>query len=408
VLDRRAHHVMRRIIAAALLLALIPFGAVGAKTHIDDKIRQQQAKLHAAHLKLNEKRAHLHAAKVKAGSIAEQLDETNHNIAQVNGRIGTINAQMHSTQRKLDWTRVQLAAAQKTVARHNDALKRRLVDAYEHGDLGYIDVLLESRSFTDFVERWNDIRYVIKANEVTIRQRKALEANVHGIEMSLVGTQAVLNGQQSQASQEQNALGALADERKSLLQAAAQEKNQAQTEVQQYEEMTAEEEAALEALIREKQEEEERRREAERRAHQLAGEPVAPIKGAPGSVSWPVTGTITSPFGMRNHPTLGGFRLHAGIDIGANEGTTIGAAASGRVIIAQWAGNCGNMVTIFHGGGMSTNYCHMSHIFVGVGQDVTRGQAIGAVGHTGDANGPHLHFEVRINSKPVDPLGYLR
>ncbi|HMC48284.1 MAG TPA: hypothetical protein VKJ77_23400, partial [Caballeronia sp.] len=180
--------------------------------------------MHAAHLKLIEKRAHLHDAKVKAGTIADQLDQTNHNIAQVHGRISVISAQMHTTQRKLDWTRVQLAAAQKTVARHNDALKRRLVEAYEHGDLGYIDVLLESRSFTDFVERWNDIRYVIKANQATIRQRKALEANVHGIELSLVGTQAVLGSQQSQASQEQNALGALADERKSLLQAAAQEK----------------------------------------------------------------------------------------------------------------------------------------------------------------------------------------
>jgi len=399
---------IRRIIAAVLLVVLLPFGTVQAKNKLDDKIRQQQEKLHAAHLKLMEKRAHLHDAKVKAGSLQDQLDQTNHNIAQVTGRIGTIASQMHSTQRKLDWTRVQLSAAQKTVARHNDALRRRLVDAYEHGDLGYIDVLMESRSFTDFVERWNDIRYVIKANEATIRERRGLESHVAGIELSLVGTQAVLNGQQTQAAQEQNALGALASERQSLVAAAAQEKNEAQTEVTQYEEMTAQEEADLEQLIREKQEEEERRREAERRAHQLAGEPVAPIKGAPGSVSWPVSGPITSPFGMRNHPTLGGFRLHAGIDIAASEGTTIGAAASGRVIVAQYAGNCGNMISIDHGGGMATVYCHLSQIFVGVGQDVSRGQAIGAVGHTGDATGPHLHFGILIKGHPVDPLGYLR
>jgi murein DD-endopeptidase MepM/ murein hydrolase activator NlpD len=111
---------------------------------------------------------------------------------------------------------------------------------------------------------------------------------------------------------------------------------------------------------------------------------------------------------MRNHPSLGGFRLHAGIDIGASEGTTIGAAASGRVIIAEYAGNCGNMISIDHGGGMATIYCHLSQIFIGVGQDVSRGQAIGAVGHTGDATGPHLHFGVYIKGRPVDPLGYLR
>jgi len=177
--------------------------------------------------------------------------------------------------------------------------------------------------------------------------------------------------------------------------------------VVQYEEMSAAEEAALEELIRQKQAEEEARREAERRARQLAGEPVAPLTGAPDTIMWPVSGPISSGFGMRNHPVFGRFIMHAGIDIAAAAGTTIAAAANGRIILAQYAGNCGNMITIDHGGGMATNYCHLSQIFVGVGQDVVRGQAIGAVGMTGDATGPHLHFEVRINGRPVDPLGYL-
>ncbi|GAC1402633.1 MAG: peptidoglycan DD-metalloendopeptidase family protein [Candidatus Velthaea sp.] len=398
----------RTLAFAALLTLSVSLAQADAKSHIDDKIRSQEAKIQAVQQKLHEKRAKLGEARAKVGTLAEQLQQTNANIGNVRGRIGDLDAQMRSTQRKLAWTRVQLDAARKTLGRHNDALKRRLIDAYEHGDLGYIDVLLESRSFGDFVERWNDIRYIIKANQVTIRARRSVEVHVRGIEGSLVGTSAVLASQQAEAEQEHHALDALADQRKALLAAAAQEKNTVQSQVTQYEEMTAEEEAALEALIRQKQAEEEARKAAERRARQLAGEAVAPVTGAPGAVSWPVSGPITSPFGMRNHPTLGGFRLHAGIDIGASQGTTIGAAAAGRIIIAQYAGNCGNMITIDHGGGMATNYCHLSQIFVGVGQDVQRGQAIGAVGQTGDANGPHLHFEVRINGRPVDPLGYLR
>ncbi|MFN2461683.1 MAG: murein hydrolase activator EnvC [Candidatus Velthaea sp.] len=399
---------MRRVAALLVAALLTAPGPAAANSRIDEKIQHQQQMIHAAHQKLQAKRAQLHDAKIKVGTLQEQLDATNRNIAGVTGRIAVLRGQMRSTERKLAWTRIQLNAAQETLRRHNDALNRRLVDAYEHGDLGYLEVLLEARSFTDFVERWNDIRYIIRANEATIRQRRSVEAHVRGIERSLVGTEAMLQNQRSRADQEENALSALASQRRSLVVAAAHEKSEAQTEVAQYEEMTAEEEAALEQLIREKQAEEEARREAERRARQLAGEPVAPIAGAPGSVSWPVSGRITSPFGMRNHPTLGGFRLHAGIDIAASQGTTIGAAATGRIIIAQYAGNCGNMITVDHGGGMATNYCHLSQIFVGVGQDVQRGQAIGAVGMTGDANGPHLHFEVRIHGRPVDPLGYLR
>lgn len=400
---------MNRTAVAWLTLVVAAASGAGAnaESRVDAKIHQQQRKIHAAHERLVEERGQLHGAVAKVASIAEQLDQTNHSIAGVNAHLNELAARMTSTQHKLSWTRIQLDAARKTLQRHNEALRRRVVNAYEHNDLGYIDVLLEARSFADFIERWNDIRFIIRSNEATIRERRSAEANVAGIEAALVGAQSQLAAQQAQANQEHSALAALAAERSNLLAVARDEENKAQTEVAQYEEMTAEEEAALESLIQEKQAEEEARREAERRARQLAGEPVPPVLGAPGSVMWPVSGPITSAFGMRNHPVFGRFIMHAGIDIAASQGTTIAAAATGRVILAQWAGNCGNMITIDHGGGMATNYCHLSQIFVGVGQDVERGQAIGAVGMTGDATGPHLHFEVRIDGKPVDPLGYL-
>lgn len=397
--------------SASVLVALLVIGTAapgGARNHVDTKIEQQQQKIRDVHARLREERGSLRGAQHKVGTIAQQLAQTNTNIAAVNGRLAELNARITSTGRKLAWTRLELVAARKTLQRHSDALKRRLVNAYEHNDLGYLDVLLESRSFADFIERWNDIGFIVKANETTIRERRAAEAHVAGVETSLVSTQAALAQQQGQADREHAALDALAGERRNLLSAAQADQNRAQSEVVQYEEITAAEEAALETLIRQKQAEEEARREAERRARQLAGEPVAPLGGAPGSVMWPVSGPISSGFGMRNHPVFGRFIMHAGIDIAAAQGTTIAAAAAGRIILAQSAGNCGNMITIDHGGGMATNYCHLSQIFVGVGQDVARGQAIGAVGMTGDATGPHLHFEVRIDGKPVDPLGYLR
>ena len=115
---------------------------------------------------------------------------------------------------------------------------------------------------------------------------------------------------------------------------------------------------------------------------------------------WPVNGPVVSPFGMRWG------RLHAGIDIGVGYGTPIHAAASGTVIFAGWMGGYGNFVIVDHGGGLSTGYAHQSSIAVG-GGSVSQGQVIGYVGCTGHCFGPHLHFEVRINGSPVDPLGYL-
>jgi murein DD-endopeptidase MepM/ murein hydrolase activator NlpD len=120
-----------------------------------------------------------------------------------------------------------------------------------------------------------------------------------------------------------------------------------------------------------------------------------------GRLMWPVQGPITSPFGMRWG------RMHEGIDIGASYGTPIHAAGSGTVIYSGWMSGYGNLVVIDHGRGLATAYGHQSAIAAGNGQSVAQGQTIGYVGCTGHCFGPHLHFEVRVNGQPVDPLGYL-
>jgi murein DD-endopeptidase MepM/ murein hydrolase activator NlpD len=99
--------------------------------------------------------------------------------------------------------------------------------------------------------------------------------------------------------------------------------------------------------------------------------------------------------------------MHEGIDIAVPTGTPVAAAASGTVITAGWLGGYGNLVVIDHGNGLATAYGHNSGLAVGVGQSVAQGQVIAYSGSTGHSTGPHVHFEVRVNGSPVDPLGYL-
>jgi murein DD-endopeptidase MepM/ murein hydrolase activator NlpD len=99
--------------------------------------------------------------------------------------------------------------------------------------------------------------------------------------------------------------------------------------------------------------------------------------------------------------------MHEGIDIGVGYGTPIHAAAAGVVVWAGWLGGYGNLVVVDHGNGLSTAYGHQEQVAVSYGQHVDQGQVIGYVGCTGHCFGPHVHFEVRINGSPVDPLGYL-
>jgi murein DD-endopeptidase MepM/ murein hydrolase activator NlpD len=118
----------------------------------------------------------------------------------------------------------------------------------------------------------------------------------------------------------------------------------------------------------------------------------------------PVAGRITSGFGMRYHPILHFMRMHTGIDFGAAWGSPIVAAADGQVVAAGWTGGYGEQVQVAHGGGIVSTYSHMSGIAASPGQMVRQGQVIGYVGSTGLSTGPHLHFEVRLNGQPVDPM----
>ncbi len=124
----------------------------------------------------------------------------------------------------------------------------------------------------------------------------------------------------------------------------------------------------------------------------------------PGYFIWPAEGPLTSGFGPRMHPIAGEVRQHNGIDIGAPYGAPVWAAASGRVLRAGTMGGYGLTVVIDHGDGLSTLYAHQSSLSVAEGDFVQQGAVIGKVGSSGYSTGPHLHFEVRVNGEPVDPL----
>jgi len=398
------------IVAAASVLVLPATTGTATGTSISSR----QAEIEATHKRLGQKRDLLHFQELRSQDLQHQLDETNSSITRVAATLDQLEGQVHWNERRLAWNRIQLTAAEVTLQRHNDALRRRLVDAYERGDLGYVNVLLSATSFSDFVERWDDIRYLIAANVRTVRARRAAEHAVSSARENLQSEQLALSDAVGRQQQAKYQLAGLATQRSQLVAVADEQRRSVASEVTQLEELSAQEEAALEEMIRERQRVEEERRAAEleerRRAAQLSGQelPPAVTNGAPGVFSWPVTGPITSPFGMRANPMGQGFEMHPGIDIGAPMGATVTAAAGGRVIWAKEYGGYGNAIIIDHGGQTSSVYGHLSQIFVAEGQDVERGQAIGAVGCTGRCTGPHLHFEVRVNGAAIDPISRLR
>lgn len=131
------------------------------------------------------------------------------------------------------------------------------------------------------------------------------------------------------------------------------------------------------------------------------------LPASTGPLCWPAGGRISSPFGMRVHPISGAYKMHSGIDIANGHGAPIYAAQDGVVIRSGYSSGYGNLIIVKHGGGVTTRYAHLSKRKVGNGSKVKKGQLIGYMGSTGAATGPHLHFEVRLNGTPKNPIRYL-
>jgi murein DD-endopeptidase MepM/ murein hydrolase activator NlpD len=293
------------------------------------------------------------------------------------------------------------------------ALKRlnnRLVSIYESGQPSTIEVLLGARSLQDMIDQIDYLSMIAKQDKQIVAQvaggrSRVRRARVRTVTMraSLAAETRVIAYRTAQQAAlrdhlltTRNLLSNTRDAKQHDLAATSEQQRQWTQEANSLGSVSAQLAAQIQAA--------------------QAAPPAPPAQGSDGSppssgaapsapsssgLIWPVSGPITSPFGMRWGS------LHPGIDIGAGMGTPIKAAASGRVIVAAYSGGYGNLVVIDHGNGLATAYAHQSQIAVSVGQQVAQGQVIGYVGSTGFSTGPHLHFEVRVNGSPVDPMGYL-
>ena len=248
---------------------------------------------------------------------------------------------------------------------------------YKSGTVGFVDVILGSSDITEFLSNINLLQRIYDSDQKLLETLKsehqkmeAKQASLKDLEASLKAAKEELDKDKAQAKEKEDAMQGEINALQSKLDSLNADA------------------AALVAVIQ----------------SQSGG---SAVSGGTGQLGWPVNGPITSPFGGRIHPVTGIWLGHTGLDIGVPYGTPVHAADGGKVILASWYGGYGNAVVIDHGNGISTLYGHNSSLAVSVGQTVSKGEVVAYCGSTGVSTGPHVHFEVRINGRPVDPLGYL-
>jgi murein DD-endopeptidase MepM/ murein hydrolase activator NlpD len=396
-------HIPRRItalIAASAVVALCVPVALGQSLY-DHK--------NAVDSRISGLRDSIQRAKAREGVLTSEISDASSRIDSLDGDITVLSDKLAVLERDLAAHRSRLARLQARLREQAATLRRltlqhavaqrrleeRLVQLYESNEASELEILLQAQTFSDLLEQLDYFRAIGQQDKRIADTIKRLQTEMRLAKQQTASTKAEVSKATAilaQKTEEQRAARAALLARQAALAAARDSKQGLLADVKQ--ERHADEED-LEAM-------------------QAASAAIAAqIQGAQGGSSgsgggtpsssgliWPVSGPITSGFGWRWG------RMHEGIDIGAACGTTIHAAASGTVIYAGWMDGYGNITIIDHGGGLATAYGHQSSLYVG-GGSVSQGQAIGAVGSTGHSTGCHLHFEVRVNGTPVNPLNYL-
>jgi len=357
---------------------------------LEKKIKDIEAKEKAVERAIKSNQSTIKKIDVTTEKTKDEINYLLNQITTKSSEIEKKEAEIHTTIETLKQTTIELEEAEQRVILRDDLLRARLRLMYTNGAVSYIEVLFNATSFADFLDRYQSLSMIVD------QDKDILESNI--VDKQLIA----LNKATVETDLEKlNVLYAALEKEKADLQIKEHSKEVliAELEVKKEDllEINEDEEKALMDIARAKSQ---AKKERDAEAKKFVGT-------QKGKFDWPLPQKfrISSNFGYRIHPISGKKKLHTGTDIAAPKGTKIMAAGNGEVIVAKYYGGYGNAVIIDHNGKW-TLYGHMSKISVKEGQQVKTGQKIGEVGSTGNSTGNHLHYEVRINSKAVDPLKY--
>ncbi len=377
----------RLLLAAACLAVLLPGSVPGQANSAASKIKQAQSKL-------KDISGSKKAIQKKIGEVKEQREEVREELGWVNDRIRRINLEIKSTKELLESRRAEQAKAKQSLleatnkmSATRERLRKRVASIYRQGQTPAAMLLMGSADAGALAARKAFVERIAQRDRQLFDEVKERKAAVERRKVEVDGLVDEVRALEAKMRKEQSRFMVAQQDKQDIIKGLNQQESRLES---QLDELDAESNKLASSIA----------------SYQNASRPgnrgfVAAFRGG---LIRPASGRLSSGFGYRVHPISKRRRLHAGIDIAAPTGTPIVAAAPGVVISAGWRGGYGNTVVLDHGGGLSTLYGHCSRLLVKAGQRVTQGQRIALMGSTGYSTGPHLHFETRINGKPVNPL----
>lgn len=376
-----------KLVMMLLLISLFTVNSIGwgiTEEEIEDKIDQTKKKL--TQTKIKE-----HSVLGRLNRSQKELDKISSNLQRLSSRIGSTEKNIEFIKYKMHNTEGELKRLESEIIKQQEVLSERILAIYKYGYQSYLEVLFEAKDFGEFITRFGMVKRFVMTdihNINTLRDQQNL----------IIQKKEEIAQQKLELEKQKNLYTRLQNQNKYEQTRYLSTIQTSQAELAKIQNDRRLLESALDELESLSKSMESQIRDLQNKSKTALGS---------GKYIWPVSGDITSHFGNRMHPILKKRKYHSGIDIAAVTGTPIAASDYGVVIFSGRNGGYGLMITLDHGAGISTVYAHCSSLLVKKGETVSKGQTIAKVGSTGLSTGPHLHFEVRKDGVPVNPLNYI-
>jgi len=354
-------------------------------THVafpqNSRLRAQKSGIRA---QMEQARQEKQEAVAEAAETRKTLRESQMRLKTAQDQVKACRKAIRDAELRIQESSMAVDQAEASLKEMEQLLDSRLVAICRTSPGSYVDVVLGARDFTDLTTNAYLCDRILEGDVALLDQIKEAKR----------AAELERERRREEEARKRREEGRLAEAQRRIA-----------VETASCEKLLAEQNADIAECEQKLDELEAQSKQIEAMLRSLTSRPnMQPPQAWTGSMGRPTGGHITSGFGMRVHPITHKPRMHTGVDIGGSTGDPIHAAGSGVVVSTGWQGGYGNTIMINHGNGRSTLYAHLSSIGVSVGQTVTTGQLIGKKGSTGFSTGPHLHFEVRMNGTPVNPL----
>jgi septal ring factor EnvC (AmiA/AmiB activator) len=388
------------ILALTFILFVVLFSYGDSSGDYSKKINEENQRLKKIEQQIKSVKDEINNLQKKESGYLETLHKIEKLLQDTEKELQAIEKDLEFAQKEIKQGEDELVIEKEKLKEKTKLLETRLRQIYKHRLTGYLEILFNSENFSDFLTRFRYIKNILSLDAEVINNISQQMKKIEDSKINLENREEILSLLKEEVEKEKENIEFSIKAKKSIINKIDSQKEVHLKSLKELEQSSQEIKNIIERIYKQREED-------SKKASQKKEVPGVTLKPKKGILALPVQGKLISGYGRQKNTEFNTYTFNSGIDISAPLGQVVHAAGSGEVIYTGNIKGYGQIIIIDHGGRVTTLYAHLSKILVDIGGKVKKEQTIGQVGDSGGVSSTRLHFEVRVEGKPTDPMNWL-